>query len=577
MDNPLINGKAELRAILRESRALCWAVALFSFFINLLMLTGPLYMLSIYDRVLQSRSVETLVTLTLLVAFLFAIMATLDFVRGRIMTRVGARFQDRLDRNVFDATLSARRHPNAGIVAATGLHDLDAVHRLITSPATTAMFDMPWVPLFFLAIFAFHPLLGLMGLSGALFFLTGAVLTQIRLQPPLQRAKAAAATAAQTNQQARQHNDHLPALGMRTAVRDRWHSARIAALSATVAAGDIAVSFTAITKAFRLFLQSAMLGLGAYLVLQSQVSPGAMIAASILLGRALAPVEVIMGQWPTVQRGREGWRNLTKLCDLTQIVQVNTPLPRPRARMSLDQVTVIPPGAQQATLRMISLDVEAGQTVGVIGASGSGKTSLARALTGIWQPSAGAILLDDAPLKQYDPDALGRYIGYLPQQVQLFDGTIRDNIARLAVNPDHALVVQSAKKAAVHDLITKLPDGYDTDVTGTDACLSGGQIQRIGLARALYADPIVLVLDEPNANLDHDGTKALNAVIRDFKAGGGIVFITSHRPISLQHCDLVLVLENGVKRAFGPRDKILADLVQNHSQIHTLLQPAGLS
>ena len=563
-------GRAELRAGCRDSRGLYWGVGVFSVFVNLLMLTGPVYMLNIYDRVLNSGSVETLVALTLIVAFLYTMMGVLDFVRGRVMARAGARFQDRFDRRVFGAVLRADR-PDA---PASGLSDLEAVQRLIASPAVMAVFDLPWVPVFFVGIFLFHPLLGVLGLCGALVLVAGAVVQQRMTGQPLLAANAARVTADHVAQQVRQNSTMVQALGMQGATFERWQISRDAALRAGIHASDLAGSVMATTKAFRLFLQSAMLGLGAYLVLQGQVSPGAMIAASILLGRALAPVEGVLGQWPVMQRGRDGWRQLAGLLGRYPVLGKQITLPRPSAQISADQMTVIPPGGGQAVLRLISFDVHAGQAVGVIGPSGAGKTALAHALTGVWPPGAGQIRLGGAPLDHYDPEVLGRHIGYLPQHVPLFDGTIRDNIARMAAPPDDTAVIKAAQKAAAHDMILKLRDGYDTCVA---AGLSGGQRQRIGLARALYGDPVLLVLDEPNASLDHDGVLALNAAIRAFKAAGGIVFIMAHRPAAIQDCDLLLVIENGARRAFGPRDKVLAEMVQNHGQIRQVAQQVSLA
>ncbi|WP_322890389.1 MULTISPECIES: type I secretion system permease/ATPase [unclassified Yoonia] len=566
-DNPAAQGRSELRSARRESRLLYWIVGIFSFFVNLLMLTGPLYMLNVYDRVLNSRSVETLIALTVLVAFLYAMMGILDHVRGRVMARVGARFQARLDRRVFAAVMRATTLQRAPREAATGLRDLESVQRLITSPTLMAVFDLPWAPLFFLGIFIFHPLMGVLAVCGALVLVVVAVLNQITTRAPLAQANAASFASEQMGSQIRQESEMVHALGMRGAAFDRWQVARNASLDASIGASDAAGSYTALTKAFRLFLQSAMLGLGAYLVLLGELSPGAMIAGSILLGRALAPIEMIVGQWAVFQRGREGWGNLAVLLGQVAPEAPRTRLPRPKARLSAEQVTVVPPGESVAALRMVSFDVGAGQAVGVIGTSGAGKSTLARALTGVWQPAGGQIRLDGAALDQYDADVLGQHIGYLPQRVQLFDGTIKDNIARMAMAPDDAAVVLAAQKAAAHDMILKLPDGYDTRVSATTGRLSGGQIQRIGLARALYGDPVVLVLDEPNSNLDNDGSLALNAAIRAFKAAGGIVFIMAHRPAAIQECDLLLVIDNGMRRAFGPKDDVLAELVQNHAQI----------
>jgi PrtD family type I secretion system ABC transporter len=574
-DELTAKGRNELRETRSKSRHLYWIVGIFSFFVNLLMLTGPLYMLNIYDRVLSSRSFETLLALSVLVAFLYAMMGILDFVRGRVMGRVGARFQATLDRRVFAAVLKATTLNRAPREAATGLRDLEAVQRLITSPALMALFDLPWVPLFFLGIFLFHPLMGILAVCGAAILLVVALLNQFMSRKPLEAANAASFASEQLGAHIRSESEMVHSLGMRQAAFDRWQVARGQSLDTTIDAADTAGTFTALTKSFRLFLQSAMLGLGAYLVLINQLTPGAMIAGSILLGRALAPIEMLVGQWAIFQRGREGWRNLSVLLGYIPAEQPRTKLPQPKARLVADQVTVVPPGESQAALRMVSFDIHPGQAVGVIGTSGAGKSTLARVLTGVWQPAGGKIRLDGAALDQYDPDVLGQHVGYLPQRVQLFDGTIKENIARMSMTPDDAKVVAAAQAAAAHDMILKLPDGYDTRVSAVSGRLSGGQIQRIGLARALYGDPVVVVLDEPNSNLDNEGSIALNKAIKTLKSEGKIVFIMAHRPSAIQECDVLLVLENGTRRAFGPKDDVLAEMVKNHTDIKRSTGTAG--
>ena len=560
-------GRVELIKARSESRTLYWMVAIFSFFVNMLMLTGPLYMLNVYDRVLGSRSLETLIALSVLVAFLYGCMGILDFVRGRVMGRIGARFQAQMDRRVFSAALKATTLNRAPREAATGLRDLEAVQRLITSPALMALFDLPWSPLFFLGIFVFHPLMGALALVGAVVLIFVAVLNQATTRTPLERANATSFASETLGAQIRSESEMVHSLGMRGAAFDRWQIARGASLDATIGAADTAGTFTALTKAFRLFLQSAMLGLGAYLVLREELTPGAMIAGSILLWRGLAPIEMIVSQWAVFQKGREGWGRLSVLLGNIPVEKTRTNLPNPAARLVADQVTMLPPGGQQATLRMISFSVEPGQAVGIIGTSGAGKSTLARALTGVWKPAGGKIRLDGAALDQYDPDVLGQHIGYLPQRVQLFDGTIRENIARMSLSPDDAMVVTAAKKADAHEMILKLPDGYDTRVTATGGQLSGGQIQRVGLARAMYGDPVVLVLDEPNSNLDNSGSAALNKAVQQQKAAGGIVFVMAHRPDAIFHCDTLLVLENGTKRAYGPKDDVLREVTKNRDEI----------
>ncbi len=571
-DQVTARGRAELRTARKQSRHLYWMVAVFSLFVNMLMLTGPLYMLNVYDRVLGSRSLETLIALSVLVGFLYACMGILDFVRGRVMGRIGARFQATMDRRVFGAALQATTLNRAPAEAKTGLRDLEAVQRLITSPALMALFDLPWAPLFFLGIFIFHPLMGILALAGAVVLIIVAVANQLATRKPLQEANAANFASESLGAQIRSESEMVHSLGMREAAFDRWQIARSASLDATITATDGAGTFTAMTKSFRLFLQSAMLGLGAYLVLQGELTPGAMIAGSILLGRGLAPIEMLVNQWAVYQKGREGWANLSVLLGSIPSEPARTTLPAPAARLTAEQVTVIPPGGQLATLRTISFAVGPGQAVGIIGTSGAGKSTLARALTGVWKPAGGKIRLDGAALDQYDPDVLGQYIGYLPQRVQLFEGTVKENIARMSMSPDDAKVVKAAQKADAHDMILRLPDGYDTRVSANGGQLSGGQIQRIGLARAMYGDPVVLVLDEPNSNLDNNGSMALNAAIQQQKAAGGIVFVMAHRPDAIFHCDTLLVLEGGQKRAYGPKDEVLKQVTKNRD---TIVKAAG--
>jgi PrtD family type I secretion system ABC transporter len=565
-------GQAELRAARNESLWLYIAVGVFSLFVNALMLTGPLYMLNVYDRVLGSRSLETLLALSVLVAFLYGMMGLLDYVRGRVMGRVGARFQAQLDRRVFAAAMRGTTAGRAPREAATGLRDLESVQRMLTSPALMSAFDLPFAPLFFFGIFIFHPWMGWLGVGGAVVLVLLALMNQWATRRPLETANATTIQAEVMGNQIRGEAEVVQALGMRDAAFARWNEARDRSLDAGVAAADAGGTYGALIRTIRLFLQSAMLGLGAYLVLKGEMTAGAMIAGSILLGRALAPIESLVTQWPVFQRAREGWNSLAVLLGEVPVEHKRTALPRPKARLELEQVTVVPPGESQATLRMVSFAVQPGQAVGVIGVSGAGKSTLARALIGLWPPVGGKIRLDGAALDQYDPDVLGQYIGYLPQRVALFDGTITDNIARLSASPDPAAVVRAAQRAGAHDMILRLPEGYDTRITASGGRLSGGQIQRIGLARAMYGDPVMLVLDEPNSNLDNDGSVALNNAIRAMKAEGKCILIMAHRPAAIQECDLLLMIENGLRRAFGPKDEVLREITKNYRDI---AQPGG--
>ncbi len=570
-------GQDEIAATRADQRGLLIAVFVFSVFVNLLMLSGPLYMLQVYDRVLGSRSEATLVALSVLMAFLFLAMGVLDHARGRVMARVGARMQDRLDRRVFAAALRRLTLQPGDPVALAAQRDLESVQRLWASPVLLAIFDIPWTPLFIAAIFIFHPWLGWLAVGGGVILVIVTLLNQQMTAGPLHRSTAATMRAEMMSDSIKQESELVQALGMTEAAFDRWQKARSLALAQGIAAADLAGSFGAVSKTFRLFLQSAMLGLGAYLVLQGQLTAGAMIAASILMGRALAPIEQAVGQWAVVTRAQEGRGRLADLLTRQPVEPVRTALPRPRAILEAQNLTVVPPGDTQAVLRMVSFRLEPGQALGIIGPSGAGKSTLARAIIGVWRPAGGKVRLDGATLDQYDPDVLGSYIGYLPQRITLFEGTIAENIARLQADPDPVKVVAAAKKAAAHDMITKLPDGYDTRVATLGGRLSGGQVQRIGLARALYDDPVLLVLDEPNSNLDNDGSMALNLAIRAHKAEGGAVMIMAHRPAAIQECDTLLVLEDGTRRAFGPRDQVLREMVKNHTDIVRATGPGGVT
>jgi ATP-binding cassette subfamily C protein len=438
-----------------------------------------------------------------------------------------------------------------------------------------ALMDMPWAPFFMAAVFVFHPYLGWLAVAGSAVLVAVTWLNQTLSRRPQAESGQASAQSERFSDQMKTEAETLQALGMSGAGFDRWQVTRQKALRQAIVAAGVTGAFGTITKTFRLFLQSAMLGLGAWLVLQNQLSSGAMVASSVLMGRALAPIELVVGQWSLVHRYTEAWQRLSLLLSRVPEAIVRTALPRPRAILEVDALTVAPPGEQTPILRMVSFRLDPGQAVGVIGTSGAGKSTLARALTGVWRPLSGKIRLDGATLDQYDPDMLGRLIGYLPQRITLFDGTIADNIARLDPKADDAGIVAAAKKADAHDMIVKLPKGYDTPISAAGGRLSGGQIQRIGLARALYGDPVLLILDEPNSNLDNEGSVAVNTAIRTMKAEGKAVLIMAHRPAAIQECDLLLVLEDGLRKGFGPRDQVLRDLVRNHTDILKTPTPAG--
>ncbi|MFT4014898.1 MAG: type I secretion system permease/ATPase [Paracoccus sp. (in: a-proteobacteria)] len=562
------DGRSELIKARGNAWHLYAFVGLFSFAVNLLMLTGPLFMMQVYDRVLSSRSVETLTALFLLVLFLFIMMGLLDLARNQIMSRVAARFQERMEGRVFTAALQDGGASASEAVVKGGMRDLEAVQRLLGSPVLMALFDLPWAPFFLAAVFLFHPLLGAVALAGLVILVVATLLNQWVGRESLQQAAMAGQAAERMSDLYREEGELIGSLGMRDATFRRWQAARDRATQAAMQGQDRATGFTVFSRSFRLFLQSALLAAGAWLVLKQQVTPGAMIASSILMGRALAPIEQVVGGWSVVQRAQDGWKRLSDLLSRRPPLARRTPLPRPTADLEIRNLTVVPPGQSAATLRGVSFDLGPGQALGVIGPSGAGKTTLARALIGAWPIAGGSIRLAGATLDQYDPDSLGGLIGYLPQQVTLFDGTIAENIARLSPDPDPQRIVAAAEAAAAHRMILDLPLGYDTPVSQSGGRLSGGQIQRIGLARALYAEPVIFVLDEPNSNLDNEGSAALNQAIRNIKARGGAVIIMAHRPAAITECELLLVIDQGMRRAFGPRDEVLKSMVRNAEQIN---------
>ncbi len=563
------NGWAELRAARAGSGKALIAAFVFSVFVNLLMLTAPLYMLQVYDRVLASRSEPTLVALSLLAAFLFLIMGLLDHARGRLLARIGLRLQTRMERRVFGATLGRLRlAEDAG--ARMARHDLDVIGRLWASPLLPALLDLPWSPIFLGLLFLFHPLLGWFALAGAGLL---ALLTWGNRRTTAEAGLLAHRADHEAEALASGAGD-LHALGMRGSALDRWVTLRAAGHLARMRAGETGAAFASASKILRLFLQSAVLGLGAWLVLHNELSAGAMIAGSILLGRALQPIEQVIGQWALLAQAGQARARLARFLADTPVEVERTPLPRPAGRFEMRNLTLIPPGAAAPVLRGISFSLDPGQALAVIGNSGAGKSSLARALTGIWPESSGQIRLDGIPISQFGAE-YGRLIGYLPQRVTLIAGTIAENIARLAPDARPEQIIAAAHRAGAHEMILALPQGYDTRIGadgGADP-LSGGQIQRIALARALFGNPVLIILDEPNASLDNEGALALNQAIRSAKAGGAAVIVMAHRPAAIQECELLMVMKDGRLQRFGPRDEVLRDSVLNAGQITRSIFP----
>ncbi len=560
-------GRRELRAALFRWRGAFLGVALFSSAVNILMLTGPMFMLQVYDRVIASGSSATLLVLFSIVVFLYGLLGLLDHVRGRMLARIGAGFFEALSDRVFRAVLRQAEMPGYRNAPAIGLRDLSSVQSTLAAPNTGAVFDLPWTPLFVLILFLFHPWLGYFAIVGVLLVFGLALLNQWRTRAAQSEAARMSRMAETRSDTTRRSIETVVGLGMAAPLRANWQTAQDAAIAAAMKASDTGGALAATTKAIRLLLQSAILGLGAYLVLLDQLTPGAMIAGSILLGRALAPVEQTMGQWPAIQRASRAWTSLAELLSRIPLAKEKTALPNPKARLAVKDLAVVPPGGNAPTLQGVSFSAEPGDSIAVIGPSGSGKSSLARALVGLWPAARGEVRLDGAELSQYDRDRLGRYLGYLPQDAVLFPGTIAQNVARFDPDATANDVVAAARLAAAHDLILALPDGYDTELTDGSSRLSGGQRQRIGLARAFYDNPVLLVLDEPNANLDEEGAKALNHAIGQARDAGKITLVMSHRPAALQECNKVLFLDKGRMRGFGPRDEMLERFVRNRPAI----------
>lgn len=568
-------GLAELRGSMGKCRKHFWSVAIFSIFVNLLMLTGPIFMLQTYDRVLSSRSEATLVALLLIVTFLFIMYGALEYARGRVLARAGARFQTLLDMRIFDAVLRRSVSPADRAKPNTAARDLDSVRQLLSGPAPFALFDIPWTPIFIAAIFVFHPILGFIAIGGGLILIALTLMNQFRSKEPNNESQIASAQAENMSESLRQNAEAVQGLGMRGIGMKRWYALRNKALAKQIEASDRTASYQSTSKAMRFYLQSFMLGAGAWLVLQQEMSPGMMIAGSILMGRALAPIEQAIGQWALFQRAMRGWTSLSELLEKTAVETQKTELPEPKGFVEARGVSVVAPGEQVPALRNIQFKVEPGQALGVIGPSGAGKTTLAKVLTGIWQPAAGKIRLDGAALDQWPTDRLGRFVGYLPQEIGLLSGSVAENISRMDAEPDPKQIVLAAQRAGAHELLLSLPQGYDTDIGAGGQRLSGGQRQRVALARALYGDPPVLILDEPNANLDAQGEQALVDAIRDAKSRGRTVLIMAHRPSAIAACDLLLMIDKGQQVDFGPRDEVLKKRTRNYPQLVGNQQAGG--
>lgn len=562
-------GHGELAQLARGEGAQITLVAVFAAFVNVLMLTGPLFMLQVYDRVLPAHSLSTLLNLFMLVVFLFGVMGVLDWARGRLLARIGADLQTRAERRVFYATIRQASERDTDLSAHNALRDLETVQRYYGAPVAQAWFDLPWTPLYLGVLFVFHPWLGWLATAGGLLLVGLSALTQHFTRDRLGDAGKLENRSRRLSDDLLDDVDTVMSLGMREAGFQRWRQWRHGAMTASIKATDVSGSFHSLIRTLRMLLQSTMLALGAYLVLQAEVTAGAMVAGSILMGRALAPVEQVIGGWTTWSGARAARNRLAHLLGSTPEPAPRTALARPKAKLSVEDIAIARPQADRASSSQISFTLEPGEALGVIGPTGSGKSTLARALSHNFKPYSGEVLLDEVSLDQYDPDHLGQLVGYLPQRITLFEGTLTENIARLSEEPDIAQVVEAAKRAGAHRMILDLPQGYDTVLHHNGSSLSDRQRHLVALARALYGDPVLLVLDEPDLKLGADAGLALPATIRHLKSRGGAAVVMANSPAALAECDRLLVLDRGTQRALGPRDEILKRLIApaQHSRL----------
>lgn len=547
----------ELRALLGSMKQYFWGVGAFSFVINLLQLTAPLYMLQVYDRVLNSRNETTLLMLTILVVALFLVMAAIEFVRSRVLVRVGAAMEAKLNDRVFDAAFEAtlRRGGNAR----QALTDLTQLRQFMTGNGPFVLFDAPWFPIYLAVIFLMHPLIGWFSVGAALILVALTAVTEMATQKPLAEANKYANEATNFAHNNLANAEVVEALGMLPALRDRWKKKHVQHLVLQAVASDRAGLISSVTKFVRVTSQSLILGLGAWLAIKNELSPGGMIVGSILMGRALAPIDQLIGNWKGFVQARLAYDRLGQLLAAFPARPPRMSLPAPKGEVVVEGVVLTPPGGTVPVLRGVSFAIPTGAIVGVIGPSGSGKSTLARALVGVWTPQAGKVRLDGADVSSWDKAELGRYLGYLPQDIELFDGTIAENIARFG-SIEAPLVVAAAQAAGVHEMILRFPQGYDTPIGPGGAVLSGGQRQRVGLARALYGDVRLIVLDEPNSNLDDVGEAALVQALLRLKAQGKTVVVITHRTSVLAAVDRLLVMRDGTVQVYGPRDEVLAAL-----------------
>jgi ATP-binding cassette subfamily C protein EexD len=533
--------------------------ALFSLFINLLMLVPAMYMLQVYDRVLASGSIPTLLMLTILVIGLFVIMGSLEAIRARILVRISARLDVTLNTRLFNAVFDANLQGRTA--SAQAIEDLTQLRQFLTGNSLFGFFDIPWMPIYIGVLYLLHPWLAILAIFGSLLLIVIATINNLMTKDPLAKANTLAIQNRNFIQGNLRNADSLEAMGMLAHVRTLWLQKHHQLLRLQAVASDHAGALSSLGKTLRMALQSLVLGLGAFLAVRHEMTPGMMIAGSIILGRALAPIDLLIGSWKGFLSARTAYRRISDLLQTVPIRPRYMSLPAPDGRITLENVFAGPPGAVQPVLRGIRFDIAAGEIVGIIGPSAAGKSTLARVLLGIWPAAAGKVRLSGADIGHWNRDELGPYVGYLPQDIELFDGTVSENIARFGTI-DPQLVIAAAQRAQIHEMILKLPKGYDTPIGLAGAVLSGGQRQRIGLARAMYGDPVLVVLDEPNSNLDDQGEAALVAAVLQLRQEGSTVFIITHRLNILKSVDKIIVLRDGLLDHFGDREQILAQFAR---------------
>lgn len=549
----------EIADVIRTRSKIFWTVGVFTAFINILMLVPSIYMLQVYDRVLPSGNEITLLMLTLIMLAMFGMMALLEYIRSMVVIRIGAQLDMRLNTRVYTAAYEDNLK-NKSADAGQMLNDLTNMRQFLTGSALFAFFDAPWFPIYLLVIFLFNPWLGLFALIGSLILIALAIVNEMVSKEPLAEASKFALQSGSLASTNLRNAEVIEALGMLPNIKGRWFSLHQRFLNSQRIASERASRISSITKFVRLSLQSLVLGLGGWLAIDGHITPGMMIAGSILMGRTLAPIEQVINVWKSWSSAKLSYQRLVKLLDRNPLRGTGMSLPKPQGALSVENVSAIPPGAQgEAVLHGVSFNLQVGDVLGIIGPSASGKSTLARLLVGIWPVSEGIVRLDGADIYQWNKDELGPYIGYLPQDIELFAGTIAENIARFN-DVDAEKVIAAAKLAGVHELILRFPHGYDSVIGNGGNGLSGGQKQRIGLARALYGDPSLIVLDEPNSNLDDAGELALNKAIALLRERQKTVILITHRTNLLSMTSKLLLLVNGKVNAFGTTQQVLQAL-----------------